>query len=186
MVADSGDTITVKHNSGSATIKILIQDDADFDLDENHPLELVLLSTNVLAQVYDEAGGSGGSIGTHVEALGDIGATATSSATYVDVANTDFSYTVVNGELLVTYHNILIDAAASGVHVRIVVGADNGADYQFDDINAPNVTLVQAFTGISAGSVTVKMQMKSVSGGTSTVDTTDGADSNVLCSIVDG
>lgn len=58
--ADAGDTITVKHNSGSATIKILIQDDADFVLDEKHPLELMLISATELVQIYDEASGGGG------------------------------------------------------------------------------------------------------------------------------
>ncbi len=46
--ADTGDTITVKHNDAGATIKILIQDDADFVLDEVHPLELILVATNEL------------------------------------------------------------------------------------------------------------------------------------------
>lgn len=73
--ADAGDTITVKHNSGSATIKILIQDDADFILDEVHPLELVLLSTNVLAQVYDEVGAGGGGLYTSLAILLDVKAT---------------------------------------------------------------------------------------------------------------
>lgn len=58
--ADAGDTITVKHNDAGATIKILIQDDADFVLDEVHPLELVLVETNQLVQVYDENSGGGG------------------------------------------------------------------------------------------------------------------------------
>lgn len=62
--ADAGDTITVKHNDAGATIKILIQDDADFVLDEVHPLELVLVETNQLAQVYDENTGSGGAPST--------------------------------------------------------------------------------------------------------------------------
>lgn len=62
--ADTGDTINVKHNAAGATVKILIQDDSDFTLDEQHPLELVLVATNALAQVYDEAStGGGGSAG---------------------------------------------------------------------------------------------------------------------------
>ena len=58
--ADTGDTITVKHNDAGATVKVLIQDDADFILDEIHPLELILVDTNQLAQVFDEAGGGAG------------------------------------------------------------------------------------------------------------------------------
>ncbi|KKN02758.1 hypothetical protein LCGC14_1114530, partial [marine sediment metagenome] len=55
--ADTGDTITVKHNDAGATIKILIQDDADFVLDEVHPLELILTDTNELVQVYEDPDG---------------------------------------------------------------------------------------------------------------------------------
>lgn len=56
--ADSGDTITLKHNNGAATVKILIYDGLDFVLDEQHPIELVLTDTNKLAQILDEGGGS--------------------------------------------------------------------------------------------------------------------------------
>lgn len=50
--ANSGHTITAKHNDAGATIKILIQDDADEILDEVHPLVLMLVSTNQLVQLY--------------------------------------------------------------------------------------------------------------------------------------
>ena len=49
--ADTGDTITVKHNDSGATIKILIKNDNDYILDEQHPLELILVNTNELAEV---------------------------------------------------------------------------------------------------------------------------------------
>ncbi len=98
--ADTGDTITVKHNSGSATIKILIQDNADFVLDEDHPLELVLLSTNKLSQIYDEAGSSGGS-GNMITAL-DVKTSGThggasSAGTQTRVLNTLYNPDSVAG-----------------------------------------------------------------------------------------
>ncbi|MCH8067786.1 MAG: hypothetical protein IID16_00730 [Candidatus Marinimicrobia bacterium] len=46
--ADTGDTITIKNNDAGATVKILIQGDTDFTLDEVHPLELTLIATNKL------------------------------------------------------------------------------------------------------------------------------------------
>lgn len=49
--ADTGDTITVKHNSGSATIKIHCIGDADVVLDEQNPICFVYVETNVLAQM---------------------------------------------------------------------------------------------------------------------------------------
>ena len=56
LTADAGDTITLKHNNGGATVKILIQDDADFVLDEVHPVEFIKMSATTLVQVYDEVG----------------------------------------------------------------------------------------------------------------------------------
>ena len=41
----------------------MLQDDADVDLDEVHPLELTLVSTNILAQSFrKETGGSGNEV----------------------------------------------------------------------------------------------------------------------------
>ena len=58
--ADTGDTITVKHNNAGATIKILLQNDIDFILDEDHPLEFVLTTATTLVQVIEIlADGSG-------------------------------------------------------------------------------------------------------------------------------
>jgi hypothetical protein len=48
--ADAGDTITIKHNDSGATIKILLKDDRDYILDEQHALELILVATNELAE----------------------------------------------------------------------------------------------------------------------------------------
>jgi len=47
--ADTGDTITVKHNDAGATIKIMLDTDADKTLDEDNPLVLYLVDTNILA-----------------------------------------------------------------------------------------------------------------------------------------
>jgi hypothetical protein len=48
--ADSGDTITVKHNDAGATNKIHLYGNADVTLDEQNPLVLMQVDTNVLAQ----------------------------------------------------------------------------------------------------------------------------------------
>lgn len=70
--ADAGDTITLKHNDAGATIKILTLDDADLILDENHPIEFILVGTNELHQVFDEVGaGGGGGVDTTGSASGD-------------------------------------------------------------------------------------------------------------------
>lgn len=48
--ADAGDTITVKHNDAGATVKIYLHGDADVILDEQNPLRLTLVDTDVLVQ----------------------------------------------------------------------------------------------------------------------------------------
>ncbi len=48
--ADTGDTITLKHNDAGATIKLLITADADLVLDEGNALRLSQVDTNVLSQ----------------------------------------------------------------------------------------------------------------------------------------
>jgi hypothetical protein len=55
--ADTGDTITVVHNSGGATVKIHLHGNANIALDEQNPLRLTLVATNVL--VEDGQGGGG-------------------------------------------------------------------------------------------------------------------------------
>lgn len=53
--ADAGDTITIKHNDAGATNKIHLRRDADLILDEQNPLELLQIATNVLVEVGDVA-----------------------------------------------------------------------------------------------------------------------------------
>jgi hypothetical protein len=59
LVADTGDTITVKHNDAGATVKILLSAAADLILSEDNPLLLYLRATNELAQVLLPTGGIG-------------------------------------------------------------------------------------------------------------------------------
>lgn len=54
--ADAGDTITIKHNDAGATIKILLQNNEDFVLDEIHPLEFILTTATTLVQVFEKTG----------------------------------------------------------------------------------------------------------------------------------
>jgi hypothetical protein len=56
--ADAGDTITVVHNSGSATVKIHLHGDANVTLDEQNPLRLTLVATNVLVEDVQGSGSS--------------------------------------------------------------------------------------------------------------------------------
>ena len=58
--ADTGDTITVKHNDVAATIKIITLDDNDLVLDEVKPVEFVLTTDDKLVQLGGGSGGGGG------------------------------------------------------------------------------------------------------------------------------
>jgi hypothetical protein len=65
--ADAGDTITVKHNSGSATDKIILHNATDIALSGDMTLKLVKTVSGKVVQYFDEAGtGSGGITHTYV------------------------------------------------------------------------------------------------------------------------
>lgn len=74
--ADTGDTITVKHNDGGATIKIHLLDDSDTTLDEINGLRLMYIATNIMAQVNNV-----GSTGTSFAILTDEKTTGTDGGT---------------------------------------------------------------------------------------------------------
>lgn len=87
--ADSGDTITVKHNAAAATVKILLYGDADVTLDEDNPLVLVLTSSTSLVQLLDEnSGGVDGTTGSTdnavIRADGTGGGTVQASGVTID------------------------------------------------------------------------------------------------------
>lgn len=67
IAADAGDTITVKHNSGSATDKIMLHNGADIALSGDMTLKLVKRASGKVVQYVDESGtGSGGLTHTYV------------------------------------------------------------------------------------------------------------------------
>ena len=104
--ADTGDTITVKHNDAGATIKILLYGDADVDLDEDNPLILHYVATNVLAQQIDQNSGGGGGSGlyTSFAILTDEKSTGTSggSASATTWNARDLNTEVVDDDNIVT------------------------------------------------------------------------------------
>ena len=97
--SDTGDTITVKHNDVGATIKILIKDDSDFILNEQHPLELILVATNELAQSDD----------------GDLTSegTWTPAVTGVSVLNSR-GYSQISGNMVTLMFSFTMPVTASG------------------------------------------------------------------------
>lgn len=177
LVADSGDTITVKHNSGSATIKILIQDDADFVLDEIHPLELVLLSTNVLAQVYDEAsGGGGGGISQILQATykpSSDYSTTSSSFVDVDATNLKKSITTTGGNIKAKFVFKANGTSGGGLNVYYRLILDDGSDNAGDnpiEIHANSIgfeatiEVTDIWTGYGADTYDIVLQYRAANG----------------------
>ena len=170
----AGDTITVKHNDAGATVKILLYNDADIVLDEDNPLELILVDTNKLSQVFDEAGsGAGGHViqeeGTPLTAranLNFIGA----SVTATDNAGNDATDVTITGgavletrqQLNVTNSNytdaLALNAATNVVEITFnaaltnnwapssITGAVKGRSYTFEFIKEANYTAALAST----------------------------------------
>jgi len=185
-------------NTGAATlnidslgaISILKRHDqalADNDIEAGAMVALMYDGTNF--QMMSQLGNTpGGGASTHVENLDDIGSTSTTSTTGVDVANSSFSYTVVGGNLLVTFHNTQSSGSTGNPpQVRIVVGATNGAWQETaQGATALTSTVTEAFTGISAGAATIKLQIKSTTGVSVTIDTLSATSTHVMASVVDG
>jgi hypothetical protein len=91
--ADSGDTITVKHNAGGATDKIILPGGADVDISGNDTMKLMKIAAGAVI-AYKTSGGSssGASIATlmHKEAQNTNGGTIASGANTLPI--TDETY----------------------------------------------------------------------------------------------
>lgn len=150
--ADAGDTITVKHNDAGATVKILIQDDADFVLDEVHPLELVLVTTNQLAQVYDEVG-AGGSNDISADTL---------------VLNDGSELTIATGAITVTHarHSVDTEADAASDDLATVNGLAANETCIITANNTTRTVIVKNGTGnitsVTGADITLDDDVKAV------------------------
>jgi len=145
--ASAGNSITVKHNDVSATIKILLQDDLDLVLDETHPIELLLVTANALVELYRKPSGGGGGggpsqfrVGINLD-LDTVSAPAlmrgdlTSLDIYAE-SKLDANVTIVQARLDSTdvWTNITIGAnfAATVANLLTWVNANTGAGVQWE------------------------------------------------------
>jgi len=141
----------------------------------------------ITAAASGSGGGGGGNSKSAAEQLGDIGATATTSTSFVDVANTSISYTPTSGNLLITAYNLRVIGSGGNLRIRFVADTVNGVEI----IPIPgggtreNFVFTDRLTGVPTGSpITVKMQVRSVTGVSVTVDSSDGV-YNVAMTIVE-
>lgn len=123
--ADSGDTITVKHNDAGATIKMYLSANADVTLDEQNPLRLTLIASNVLVEDL-RAGSSSSSLSIAV--LADEKSTGTaggsSSATtwnnrnlQTEISDTDNIVSISSNQFTPIAGTYLIFVSAVGHRV---------------------------------------------------------------------
>ncbi len=166
--ANAGDTITVKHNDGGATIKIFLFADADFVLDEDNPLILRLVSTNILAQDVDSVGGGGGAV-TSILASNTyltVAAHDTTSGTLVDVDATNIAITgtLTGGAESITwvFFKVEILKQTGGKSFwAITDGTTTSIEFEHSfTIGRGNLSILVGFRGLSAGSTTFKLQFR--------------------------
>ncbi|MGB1284983.1 MAG: hypothetical protein ACPG7F_00500 [Aggregatilineales bacterium] len=173
LAADSGDTITVKHNDAGATIKIYLSGEADLDLTERNPIMLQLRNTNELVQTYDASGGGGGSGHATAAYEADEGSNYTTTSTsFVDVDGTNFAHTITvpaSGKVLVGFAGGISATARVKLNVS-AAGSDVAGDDGIFTVQASNVNGSFAYlcTGLTAGSREFKLRWK-VNSGTGTI-----------------
>jgi len=164
--ADTGDTITVKHNNGGATIKIHLLGDADVTLDEINGLRFVYIATNIMAQINNLS-----AVGVNDNYVANEGSDyTTTSASFVDIDATNLSLTIITtgGDVKVHFHGVLDHTATQGfINFDVDVDAtrDGGDDgYIASSATSGNdktpITFTRLITGLSAGSHTFKLQWK--------------------------
>lgn len=164
--ADTGDTITVKHNDAGATVKIYFSADADVILDEQNPLRLTLVATNVLVEDRQPAvsGGASVVVGTATHTNGSNYTTSSTSFSDVDATNVKVTVTLNGGGATIVTATFTGNKVTAGsAFFRITDGTNHSAEdgFRFLTSDDGHMTLVAVFNGLSAGSTTFKLQFRS-------------------------
>lgn len=163
--ADTGDTITVKHNDAGATIKILLQSGVDFVLDEQHPLELTLANNSKLVQddsnSLNKVTTSDQTIASNVEFLGQASANDDTVKTFSATQTFNFnegndqempvtgnvtSFATSNSVGSANYKVWLINDATAGRTVAAPTGWTKASSSDDHDTAADAINLYQFFT----------------------------------------
>lgn len=129
--ADSGDTITVKHNDAGATDKILLYNEADIALTGDQTLKLVKIASGKVVQYVDEEGGGGGSTATLWLARKLYDNTISGSATSWNIQESDLtagSGTFASYDKLeLIVDNLRSSASATNDVLYLLYGTGGGA-----------------------------------------------------------
>jgi hypothetical protein len=166
----AGDTITVKHNSGSATVKIYLYGDADVVLDEQNPLQLTLVDTNVMVQDIDASGSGSVTITEDSYIANEASNYTISTNSFTDVDGTNFSHTITtHGNTVLAMFTGVVNITAGDIFSFniFVDSADYFADEGFAGAFNPSagalafpVSFCVPIEGLSAGSHTFKLRWK--------------------------
>jgi hypothetical protein len=167
LTADTGDTITMSHNDGGATVKIMLANDSDVILDEDNPLVLYMVDSTTLAQVIPASGGAPTyQDGTYTPSSN----IDNSSTSYADVDGTNIkeSVTLSGGETVVAEFYIpRYFQITSGTNTFKLIAGSTDADTLMEatqsvtaTTNAAGTWLTGKWTGLGAVTVDIKPQSK--------------------------
>lgn len=166
--ADSGDTITVKHNDAGATDKILLYNAADLALSGDMTLKLVKTASGKVVQYVDEKG-SGSAVGDWIvirekQTAGTYGGAFTSGADRTRVLNEELVDTGNHASLSSnqitlaagTYRfEIKCPAFFVGQHVAWLYDVTNTADVEVGTAEYSNPTNGSMNSSVIVGRVTI-------------------------------
>jgi hypothetical protein len=93
--AAAGHTITVKHNSGSATDKIILYNGADIALSGDKTMKLVKTASGTVVQYVDEMGAGGGSGDSTWTSIGLVELSSSAASIVFSSIPGDYDYLVV-------------------------------------------------------------------------------------------
>lgn len=136
--ADAGDTITVKHNSGSATVKIYLHGNSDITLDEQNPLRLTLVDTNVMVEDVQNFSSIAGSAYHSYKSGSDYSTTSTTPVD-VDATNVTLDISTSGGVVIVWF--IFASRKGGGAGSGMFDIIENGAT------DSPNIERVVNLSG---------------------------------------
>jgi hypothetical protein len=168
--ATSGHTIAVTHNSGSATVKIHLHGDANLTLDEQNPLRLTLVATNVLVEdVQSTGGGLTKVVGTATYTPGANITTTSTTFTPIDSINIKVTVTLNGGGITFCFATLTANKLVAGNALFRWTDGTNNSDedgFRFLTADDGHMTIIGVFNNLPAGSTTFTPQFRSSDGNT--------------------
>jgi len=165
ITADTGDTITVKHNDSGATAKIYCRSGADTVLSETQPMILHYKSANELREISNNTSASAkaSAYGTYTAGANDT----SNSTSYADVDTTNIALSITPNSAsatviaIFTFVGAKLTAGTGFYRLQIDATTNSGETEIFQTSGLPHVTVIGRFTGLTAAAHTIRLQFKS-------------------------